>query len=195
LAELLAPGEVVLWVGAPAPSRYAKQMEKLWTMDSSCLSRLVAYALAGLVVGSFFMAEGAINKLPSPFNWVVAIVGFGAIVGTSALAWHSGVRYFATERAAKMIYVITDRRVIESLPGDTKSYSPADLSFLTVRAVIHEVGDVLFTVVTVPVDESAPEQVMHGLIGVERPHDVAMIVRAAFPSAPFARQSRYRWPD
>lgn len=189
LAELLAPGEVVLWVGSPAQDGYAKQMEQLWTPDSSCLSRLAAGALATLLLIPLFVADGEINKLPPPFDWVVAIAGIGAVVGTFVLAWHLGVRYFATERAVNTIYAITDTRVIESSPGNTKSYSHADLSFLAVRAVSDDVGDVLFTLVTVREDESEPNLVEHGLIGVERPHDVAKIVRAAFPSAPFAQQT------
>jgi hypothetical protein len=183
LAELLAPGEVVLWVGSPAPDRYAKQMQQLWTVDSSCLSRIAGCGLTALLITPLLLAEGAINKLPSPFNWGVTFLGLGVLVGSLQLAWHLGVKYLATERAAITTYAITDKRVIDSRPGKTRTYSPADLDFLTVRRVSNGVGDVLFTVETVPVDESEPDTVEHGLIGVEHPHDVAEILRAAFPFA------------
>jgi hypothetical protein len=190
VAELLAPGEVVLWVGSPTPDRYAKQMQQLWTMDSGCLSRIAAFALAALLMAPIFLVQDVVNKLPSPFVWVVAIVGVAAVLGVSVLVWHLGVRYLATKRAANTIYAITDKRVIDSHPGRTRTYSPEDLDFLTVRRVSNGVGDVLFTVEIVPVDESEPDTIEHGLIGVERPDDVARILRAAFPSAPFAQQGR-----
>jgi len=190
VAELLAPGEVVLWVGSPAPDRYANQMQQLWTMDSSCLSRIAAFALGAVLGAPYFLANGAINKLPSPFNWGVAFVGLGVLVGSFLLVWHTGVKYLAAERAAITTYAITDKRVIESRPGRTRTYSPADLDFLTVRRVSNGVGDVLFTVEIVPMDEGETATVEHGLIGVEHPHDVARILRATFPSARFAQQGR-----
>ncbi len=190
LAHLLDPGEVVLWVGSPAPDRYAKQMEQLWTTDSSCLSRIGAFALAALLIAPLFLTQDVVNKLPSSFVWVFAIVGVAAVLGVFVLVWRLGVRYLATKRAATTIYAITDKRVIDSNPWRTRTYLSSDLDFLTVRRVSNAVGDVLFTVEVVPVDESEPDTVEHGLIGVQHPHDVARLLRASFPLAPFAQQSR-----
>jgi hypothetical protein len=188
LAPLLAPGEVVLWIGSPARDRYAKHMQQLWTPDSSCLSRITAGCITLVLIAPFLLAEHAINRLPSPFSWVVTATALGAVIGLFIFIWELGVRFLAAERAAKTIYAITDKRVIESQLNSARTYWPDDLNFLTIRDGSDDVGDVLFSVEPVPVDESPPSEVQHGLIGVKHPHEVGDTLRAAFPQAPFVKQ-------
>ena len=184
LVQLLYPGEVLFWVGVPAPARYAKQMQTLWG-GSGCLSNLVACALGLVMLGAVGLAQGAIMSLPSPFDWVVLFAFFGGVTYVLVLIWQLGVSSIATARAVETIYAITDRRLIESRPGDTKTYLPGELNFLTIRVGRDDVGDVLFTVKTVADDELPAYDVKHGFIGVDHPRDVGAIMQAAFPQAPF----------
>ena len=185
LVQLLYPGEVVLWVGSPAPNRYARQMQQMWRWDSSYLSRIAGGALALIFMAPVLLAQGAIMSLPSPFNWVALFVALGAALGLLALIWQLGVGSISTGRAADTIYAITDRRVLESRLGNTRTYLPGELNFLTIRAGSDDLGDVLFRIVSVAVDEGETYDVKHGLIGVEHPREVGAILRAAFPQAPF----------
>lgn len=192
LTKLLYPGEAVLWVGSPAPGRYAKQMQRLRTTETSFLSRFAGCALALVLIAPFLLAEHAINSLPSPGNWVASIIGIGTVVGLFVLIWQLSVSSIATARAENTIYAITDRRVIEARPGNTRTYLPGELTLLNIRAGLDDVGDVLFTVETVPDDELPAYDVEHGLIGVEHPHAVGAILRAAFPKPPFVEWIRRR---
>src|SRR5450759_1068006 len=122
LSQLLYPGETVLWMGAPEPDRYAKQMQKLWTTESSCQARIVTGGLALLLIPLLSLAGPAARAVPAAFAWPVAIVGVVAAVGLFVLVWYFGVSSVASARATNTIYAITDRRVIESCPGHTKIY-------------------------------------------------------------------------
>jgi HJR/Mrr/RecB family endonuclease len=164
-------------------------MQQLWTPESSCQSRIAMAGLALLLMPLLFLAEPAAHAVPAAFTWPVAIVVVVAVIGLLTLVWYFGVSSIATAQAMNTIYAITDRQVIESRPGHTKTYLPRELRFLTVRPGSNNIGDVLFTIYTVPDDEGPPAEVKHGLIGVDRPHDVAAIMRAAFQQAPFAEQS------
>jgi hypothetical protein len=176
----------VLWIGAPEPDQYAKQMQKLWTPESSCQSRIAMAGLALLLMPLLFLAELGAHAVPAAFTWLVAIVMAVAVIVLLTFVWYFGVNYIATARATNTIYAITDRRVIESRPGHAKIYLPRELAFLTIRAISNDIGDVLFAIETVTDDEGPPSEVKHGLIGIDRPHDVAAIMRAAFPQAPSA---------
>jgi len=131
------------------------------------------------------LAQGAIMSLPSPFDWVVLFAFVGGVTYLLVLIWQLGGSSIATARAVETIYAITDRRVIESRPGHTRTYLPGELDVLKIRRGSGDVGDVLFTIETVPDSELPPTDVEHGFIGVKDPDKVGAIMQAAFPQAPF----------
>jgi hypothetical protein len=186
LVRLLYPGEIVLWVGSPEPARYAKQMQTIWGAGG-CLSGLVTCALGLAGFAAVGLAQGAIMSLPSPYNWVVLFAFAGGVIYLLVFIWQLGVGSIATTRATDMVYAITDRRLIESRPGHTRTYLPGELDFLKIRRGSGDVGDVLFTTETVPDSELPPTDVEHGFIGVKDPDKVGAIMQAAFPQAPFVR--------
>ena len=171
----------------PMPDRYAKQMHELGGFESGCLSRLVAFALGGLLFAPIFPAAEAIDRLPRQFIRPIAIGFVILVIGLFFLIWHNGVNYLAARRARKMIYAITNLRVIESHPWRTRSYRPEDLRFLRIRAGTDDVGDILFTVRTLLTEDDRTD-VDHGLIGVRCPERVGNLLRATFPQVQLVSQ-------
>jgi hypothetical protein len=192
IAGELRPQEKLLWAGQPLPSAFRRYTWPVMLFGIPFFSFAVFWTVMAVMLTRWGKDQG----VPPIIGIVFPLWGIPfMLVGAGLIS----APYWATRRAKRSWYALTNERAIVTMAGfwnssQTRSFGPETLATLTRNDRSDGSGDLIFEPApTVSVGQAGPgwavrnrglgTMAMTGFVGIADVREVERLVRAAFEKA------------